>query len=141
MEATKHGHNAVADPNASSSRNTLSLKQKKASAKTASGSQNSNPESVNTSARAKSAATQTPTKPPTVKAAAKGKSARQTKAGLAIKPDAEKQQQHAMHINQEQRRQLIATAAYLRAEKRGFNGGDPVEDWLQAESEIDTMLG
>lgn len=37
------------------------------------------------------------------------------------------------------RRQKIATAAYYRAEKRGFNGGNPIEDWLMAESEIDSQ--
>ena len=31
----------------------------------------------------------------------------------------------------------IAEASYLRAEKRGFSGGDPVQDWLDAEKEID----
>jgi uncharacterized coiled-coil DUF342 family protein len=38
------------------------------------------------------------------------------------------------------RHALIARAAYLRAEKRGFQGGDPVEDWLAAEAEVDTRL-
>jgi len=32
--------------------------------------------------------------------------------------------------------QMIATAAYYRAEHRGFTGGDPMEDWLAAEAEI-----
>jgi len=35
------------------------------------------------------------------------------------------------------RRLRIATAAYYRAEKRGFNGGDEIQDWLEAESELD----
>lgn len=43
-------------------------------------------------------------------------------------------------MTMDQRRDLIAQAAYLRAEKRGFNGGDPVEDWLAAEKEVDTKL-
>lgn len=30
----------------------------------------------------------------------------------------------------------IAEAAYYHAEHRGFNGGDPVTDWLAAEAEI-----
>ncbi len=37
----------------------------------------------------------------------------------------------------EDRQQMIATAAYYRAEKRGFNGGDEIQDWLEAESELD----
>jgi hypothetical protein len=39
-----------------------------------------------------------------------------------------------------QRRQMIAEAAYFRAEKRGFNGGDPVQDWIEAETEVDAEL-
>ena len=34
----------------------------------------------------------------------------------------------------------IATAAFLRAASRNFVGGDPVEDWLQAEIEINASL-
>lgn len=37
-------------------------------------------------------------------------------------------------------RQMIEEAAYYRAEKRGFRGGDPVADWLAAEAEIDALL-
>jgi hypothetical protein len=32
---------------------------------------------------------------------------------------------------------MIADAAYFRAEQRGFQGGDPLRDWLQAEAEVD----
>jgi hypothetical protein len=32
----------------------------------------------------------------------------------------------------EERRQMIATAAYFRAERRGFQGGDPAQDWFAA---------
>lgn len=38
------------------------------------------------------------------------------------------------------RRQMIAEAAYYLAEHRGFDGGDPVQDWLTAEQEIDSWL-
>ncbi len=38
------------------------------------------------------------------------------------------------------REEMIATAAYFRAEHRGFSEGDPVADWLAAEEEIDAML-
>lgn len=40
----------------------------------------------------------------------------------------------------DERRRMIAEAAYLRAERRGFSGGDPNEDWLSAEAEIDQIL-
>ena len=37
------------------------------------------------------------------------------------------------------RHQMIQEAAYFRAEKRYFFWGNPVEDWLAAEAEIDTQ--
>lgn len=40
----------------------------------------------------------------------------------------------------EERHHLIAEAAYFRAENRGFQGGCPVQDWLEAEREIDQLL-
>ena len=43
-------------------------------------------------------------------------------------------------ISPDERRRMIEQAAYLRAEHRGFNGGDPMEDWLVAEREINRML-
>ena len=42
--------------------------------------------------------------------------------------------------NAEDRFQMISEAAYYRALARGFEGGDPVEDWLGAEIEIDSLL-
>ncbi len=41
-----------------------------------------------------------------------------------------------VRIDAEALMRMIAELAYFRAEKRGFNGGDPVEDWLAAEREI-----
>lgn len=38
------------------------------------------------------------------------------------------------------RRERIAEAAYFRAEKRGFRGGDPVADWIAAEHDVETEL-
>lgn len=35
------------------------------------------------------------------------------------------------------RDRMIATAAYYRAERRGFAPGAELEDWLAAEAEID----
>jgi len=43
-------------------------------------------------------------------------------------------------VTREKRHSLIAEAAYLRAERRGFSGGDPVEDWLLAEREVDARI-
>ena len=35
---------------------------------------------------------------------------------------------------------LIQQMAYFIAEQRGFEGGDPVQDWLAAERQVDQML-
>ena len=43
-------------------------------------------------------------------------------------------------VGPEQRAGLIAEAAFFRAEKRGFAPGHEVEDWLAAESEVDSKL-
>ncbi len=40
----------------------------------------------------------------------------------------------------EHHRERVAVAAYFRAERRGFAGGDPVEDWLEAERELDATV-
>ena len=40
----------------------------------------------------------------------------------------------------EERHRMTETAAYYRAEKRGFSGGDPVKDWLEAEGEIEASF-
>lgn len=37
----------------------------------------------------------------------------------------------------EERDLRIAEGAYFRAAQRGFVGGDPMQDWLEAEKEID----
>lgn len=44
------------------------------------------------------------------------------------------------HISPEDRDRMIRDAAYLRAERRGFVGGNPDEDWAAAEAEIDELL-
>jgi hypothetical protein len=36
--------------------------------------------------------------------------------------------------------QIVATAAYLRAEARGFVGGSPEQDWFEAEAELRAAL-
>jgi hypothetical protein len=40
----------------------------------------------------------------------------------------------------DERRAMIAEAAYHRAERRGFVDGGELEDWLAAEAEIDAAL-
>lgn len=38
------------------------------------------------------------------------------------------------------RHAMVATAAYFRAERRGFVAGAEMQDWLDAESEVDRRL-
>jgi hypothetical protein len=45
-----------------------------------------------------------------------------------------------IRVSDEVRRQMIAEAAYLRSEQRGFAPGYEAEDWLLAEAEVDALL-
>ena len=45
-----------------------------------------------------------------------------------------------MKVSADTRRAMIAEAAYLRAERRGFVAGHEEEDWLAAEKEVDALL-
>ena len=65
----------------------------------------------------------------------KHKSVRQHNAPTNVRPG-----NPAPTVAQEERRHMIEEAAYYRAQQRGFDGGDPVEDWLTAEREINRML-
>ena len=38
-------------------------------------------------------------------------------------------------------RAMVATAAYYRAQARGFQQGSPEQDWLAAEAELKQQLG
>jgi len=53
--------------------------------------------------------------------------------------------QHANHkiiqrMSDEERHAMIAEAAYLFAEQRGFQGDAVLDDWLRAESEVNARL-
>lgn len=43
------------------------------------------------------------------------------------------------HIDTSELYNLIAAAAYYRAEKRGFVPGGELQDWLEAEAEIEQL--
>lgn len=43
-------------------------------------------------------------------------------------------------VTEDTRRAMIAEAAYLRAERRGFAPGGEHEDWMAAEREVDALL-
>ncbi|HMM53441.1 MAG TPA: DUF2934 domain-containing protein [Candidatus Desulfobacillus sp.] len=44
-------------------------------------------------------------------------------------------------VTAEERQRLIAEAAYFKAERRGFACGGELADWIEAEAEIDALLG
>jgi hypothetical protein len=44
-------------------------------------------------------------------------------------------------VSTQERRELVARAAYQRAVQHGLGRTDPVEDWLWAEREIERRLG
>jgi hypothetical protein len=46
----------------------------------------------------------------------------------------------ACGVDAETRDRMIAEAAYYRAEERGFVSGYELEDWLEAEAEVDAAL-
>ncbi|MEJ2347483.1 MAG: DUF2934 domain-containing protein [Gammaproteobacteria bacterium] len=89
---------------------------------------------------------------PKAKAAAKTKATTKTKAsaktksnggGSKRKPAITKRARAsavAKAPTPQQRWQMIAEIAYLRAERRGFTGGNPLDDWLAAEAEVDHRL-
>lgn len=48
--------------------------------------------------------------------------------------------QNIRAITPEERTCMIAEAAYLRAERRGFASGNELDDWLEAEAEVEAAL-
>ena len=46
----------------------------------------------------------------------------------------------APKISADERRKWIATAAYFKAEHRGFAPGNEAADWLMAESEVENRI-
>jgi hypothetical protein len=46
----------------------------------------------------------------------------------------------AVEFSADVRAQMIREAAYFMAEARGFVGGDPSQDWLAAEAQIDLQF-
>jgi len=57
------------------------------------------------------------------------------KPALTSKPHTE-----SISITSEERWKMIAIAAYHKAERRGFAPGGELQDWAEAEQEIDELL-
>lgn len=63
----------------------------------------------------------------------------------AVDPDSDasaegQQRTTAAFIDSPTRDEMIARAAYFRAERRGFADGCALQDWLEAEAEVDAKL-
>jgi hypothetical protein len=58
----------------------------------------------------------------------------------AVPPKAAAADLNQVEISPDARRAMIAEAAYLRAEARGFSPGYELDDWIAAENEVDTLL-
>ncbi|HEY4340242.1 MAG TPA: DUF2934 domain-containing protein [Steroidobacteraceae bacterium] len=43
-------------------------------------------------------------------------------------------------VTAEERQQWIATAAYFRAQRRGFTPGQETSDWIEAEAEVAALV-
>ena len=89
-----------------------------------------------------------PTKSPTDKKSPKAtlkappaKPATTAKEAAAPAPKAAKISRPAANMTTAaDRHQLIAEAAYYRAEQRAFQGGSPEQDWFEAAAQIDKMF-
>ena len=51
-----------------------------------------------------------------------------------------KNERNGRKLSLEQRMEMISTAAYFLAEKRGFKNGSAEQDWLLAESQINELF-
>lgn len=55
-------------------------------------------------------------------------------------PNEESKSVSSTAITPEERHELIAVAAYYRAQIRSFAPGAELQDWLEAEVEVDSLL-
>lgn len=86
------------------------------------------------------AKTGTVKKPAPAKRPAAAKPAVKATPKAAAKPRGAKAKTPAA-VAPEQRRNYVEVAAYYIAARRGFAPGDPLQDWIQAEAEVDRLLG
>jgi hypothetical protein len=98
------------------------------------------PKAKRRKAPAKSAPRTKNKKKTAAKAASGGKTTSRRSPRTGASSGAKTKPGRSATITPEERRQLIAEAAYYRAEKRGFHGGSPEADWFEAEAEIDAKL-
>jgi len=71
---------------------------------------------------------------------AKSTAKKQSGAQKAAKQGGNAKRRKNQTVNRDERQRLIAESAYLIAEKRGFQGGNAMDDWLKAEAEVDAKF-
>jgi hypothetical protein len=74
------------------------------------------------------------------KSASSGHAKRSSRGTPPTKEPAQPARTAAPLVSADQRHAMIAECAYFRAAARGFDGGDPVADWLASETEVDVLL-
>lgn len=67
--------------------------------------------------------------------ASSSKKAARKKASARVSPSSQSRKKQT--ISPKERWLLISESAYARAQKRGFIGGNPFEEWVEAEREVD----
>lgn len=77
---------------------------------------------------------------PAVDAAAPDKAAARAPAKAPVTAAVKAKAAAAAGVSPDERARMIETAAYFRAERRGFEPGYETEDWAVAEAEIDELL-
>jgi len=76
----------------------------------------------------------------TVKRRVKKTASERTNGAAMVVSESEAASAATSHIDPEVRRQMVAAEAYFRAERRGFAAGQEVEDWIAAESVVDSRF-
>ena len=76
----------------------------------------------------------------TVKRRVKKTASERTNGAAMVVLESEAASAATSSIDPEVRRQMVAAEAYFRAERRGFAAGQEVEDWIAAESVVDSRF-
>jgi hypothetical protein len=76
----------------------------------------------------------------TVKRRVKKTASERTNGATMVVLESEAASAATSSIDPEVRRQMVAAEAYFRAERRGFAAGQEVEDWVAAESVVDSRF-
>ncbi|MGD8926405.1 MAG: DUF2934 domain-containing protein [Thioalkalispiraceae bacterium] len=96
---------------------------------------------TNKKATKKKVATREPAKKKAIKKKAVTAASGTGKKAAAGKRNKSSDISTSLNVTPEERWKMIAVAAYHKAEKRGFVSGHELDDWTEAENEINKILG